>query len=55
MNIIDLNKEKKEPFVSSEIVGRISMYKNEKLFCTLCVKFPDLTKVLCQACKFYHS
>jgi hypothetical protein len=26
-----------------EIVGRISVYENEKMFCTLCVKFPDLT------------
>jgi hypothetical protein len=39
VNIINLNKEKK----GSEKVGRISMYENEKMFCTLCVKFPDLT------------
>jgi hypothetical protein len=30
MNIIDLNKEKKEPFISSEIIGQISVGKVQK-------------------------
>jgi hypothetical protein len=30
VNIIDLNKEKREPFVSSEMVGGISMGKLRK-------------------------
>jgi hypothetical protein len=39
MNIIDLNNEKREPFVSSEMVGRISVGKLRKrkdVLYTLC-------------------
>ena len=45
VNIIDLNQEKRNRSFQVKWSAKFPWvkYENEKMLCTLCVKFPDLT------------